>query len=93
MPGKNQAIGRKSFILMGLCLFFRVVALDQDSSAEGCWQARPLLLGIQSWDWFNQNNWRTCTQGWRGRDFPGGPVAKTLHSECRELEFDPWSGN
>ena len=26
-------------------------------------------------------------------DFPAGPVAKTLCSQHRELEFDPWSGN
>ena len=26
-------------------------------------------------------------------DFPGGPVAKTLRSQCRGLRFDPWSGN
>ena len=27
------------------------------------------------------------------RDFPGGPVGKTLHSQCRRPKFDPWSGN
>ena len=27
------------------------------------------------------------------RDFPGGPVGKTLHSQCRGPGFDPWSGN
>ena len=27
------------------------------------------------------------------RDLPGGPEAKTLHSQRRELGFDPWSGN
>ena len=27
------------------------------------------------------------------RDFPGGPVAKTLHSQCRGPWFKPWSGN
>ena len=26
------------------------------------------------------------------RDFPGGPVAKTLSSQCRGPRFDPWSG-
>ena len=26
-------------------------------------------------------------------DFPGGPVAKPLHSESRGPGFDPWSGN
>ena len=27
------------------------------------------------------------------RDFPGGPVTRTLHSQCRGPGFDPWSGN
>ena len=27
------------------------------------------------------------------RDFPGGPVAKTLHFYCRGLRFDLWLGN
>ena len=26
-------------------------------------------------------------------DFPGGPVAKTLHSQCRGPGFNPWLGN
>ena len=27
------------------------------------------------------------------RDSPGGPVAKTLHSQRREPRFNPWSGD
>ena len=27
------------------------------------------------------------------RNFPGGPVAKTSHSQCRRPRFDPWPGN
>ena len=27
------------------------------------------------------------------KDFPSGPVAKTLHSQCRGPGFNPWSGN
>ena len=27
------------------------------------------------------------------RDFPTGPVAKTLNSQCKGPTFDPWSGN
>ena len=26
-------------------------------------------------------------------DFPCSPVAKTVHSQCRGLRFNPWSGN
>ena len=29
----------------------------------------------------------------RFRDFPGGPVVKSLHFQCREHGFHPWSGN
>ena len=29
----------------------------------------------------------------RNRDFPGGPVAKSPHSQGREPGFNPWSGN
>ena len=27
------------------------------------------------------------------QDVPGGPVAKTPHSQCSRTRFDPWSGN
>ena len=27
------------------------------------------------------------------RDFPGGPVIKTLYFHCRGQRFHPWSGN
>ena len=27
------------------------------------------------------------------QNFPGGPVAKTLHSQCRRPGFNRWSGN
>ena len=27
------------------------------------------------------------------RDFPGGPVVKTLHSQFMGLVFNPWLGN
>ena len=27
------------------------------------------------------------------KDFSGGPVAKTPHSQCRRPGFNPWSGN
>ena len=28
----------------------------------------------------------------KSRDFPGGPVVKTLHFQHRGHEFNPWSG-
>ena len=36
-----------------------------------------------------------CCEGskkWGLGDFPGGPVARTPHSQCRRPGFDPWSG-
>ena len=27
------------------------------------------------------------------KEFPGGPVVRTLHFHCRGHRFDPWSGN
>ena len=32
-------------------------------------------------------------QKYQQRDFPGGPVGKTPHCQCRGPRFDPWSGN
>ena len=29
----------------------------------------------------------------RKGDFPGGPVVKTLHPQCRKGKFNPWLGN
>ena len=29
----------------------------------------------------------------KGRNFPGGPVIKTLRFQCRGRRFDPWSEN
>ena len=35
---------------------------------------------------------RYNTQEAMDRDFPGGPVAETICSQCRGPGFDPWSG-
>ena len=34
-----------------------------------------------------------CTSKDIHGDFPGGPVAKTPHFQCRGLGFNSWSGN
>ena len=34
-------------------------------------------------DWFSKLS----------QDFPDGPVAKALYSQCWGPRFDPWSGN
>ena len=41
-----------------------------------------------------ENCWGTYFKNTDSGDFfPGGPVSKTLHSQCRGPGFDPWSGN
>ena len=35
----------------------------------------------------------SVSQKGNSRDFPGGPVAKTPHSQCSGPGFNPWSGN
>ena len=39
------------------------------------------------------NNLNFFAGRWGDGDFPGGPVVKTLRSQCRGLGFDPSSGN
>ena len=34
----------------------------------------------------------SCPKAVLARDFPGGPMAKTLHSQCWGPGFNPWSG-
>ena len=45
--------------------------------------SQECILKSPAYNSQNQLNW----------DFPGGPVAKTLHSQSRESGFNPWSGN
>ena len=47
-----------------------------------------LLLHLVSVVFLEQDPELRC-----GRDFPGGPVAKTPHSQGRGPGFSPWSGN
>ena len=37
--------------------------------------------------------WNTFLKTLNYRDFPGGPMAKTLCSQCRGPGLNPWSGN
>ena len=30
---------------------------------------------------------------WKGKEFPGSPVVRTLHSHCWRPRCNPWSGN
>ena len=55
-----------------------------------CWTPSGQLFTLPT-SWFphlkNGNNNSNC------RDIPGSPVAKTLYSQCRELQIDHWSGS
>ena len=39
----------------------------------------------------NQISTSNTSQDTSERDFPGGPVAETPHSQCRESQSNPWS--
>ena len=54
-----------------------------DHSGRRYW---AVICGLESWWCFTHS--LTANRG-----FPGGPVAKTPHSQCREPRFDPWSAN
>ena len=45
------------------------------------------IIKWQSW------NPRSFLRKYCRRDFPGGPVVKTLRFHCRGHRFDPWLGN
>ena len=46
-----------------------------------------MLLKLNSWKQF------MFLKIYGVRDFPGGPMAKTLLSQRRGFGFDPWLGN
>ena len=76
--------------------FCYLFAIGKWSLKKVCVVYYPLLLSIQSFSW---SDWQGLfTQyvpaaGLGTRNLPGGPVAKTLHSQCRGQGFDHWSGN
>ena len=37
--------------------------------------------------------WAGSHKTWGFWDFPDGPLANTLHSQCKGPKFNPWSGN
>ena len=51
---------------------------------------------LLSWFLFNNSleTWvKKRNKRYKAWDFPGGPVSKTLSSQCRGPRFDPWSRN
>ena len=67
------------------------------SAASLCDTAKLLCSGGAGPDQHSQIFW--CQDSFhssklsRSQDFPGGPVAKTLSSQCKGPGFNPWSGN
>ena len=86
---KNQKstrrwVGHFPFIAIFYCLLWWYPRPQQ----MPCLHTSPLCLGMierfpSLLQCYRKNTW----------DFPGGPVAKTSLSQCREPGFDPWSGN
>ena len=60
---------------------------------ESCYRGRvqPANLKIFIILTFAENVCPPLLQNRSCSDFPGGPVAKTMCSQCREPRFDPWS--
>ena len=52
-------------------------------------QSLQMFMSQLSFHGFDGKSGKTLMEG----DFPGGPVAKTLHSLFRCPGFNPWSGN
>ena len=51
------------------------------------WLGRLTGRGPGSYSWlFHKRIWSLTS---KGRDFPGGPVVKTLRCQCRGRRFDP----
>ena len=43
--------------------------------------------------WPAEESTHSIVKSQEERDFPGGAVDKTPHSQCRGPGFNPWSGN
>ena len=60
-------------------------------------QKQPKYPSINEWIkkiWFIYTmEYYSVIKKERNSDFPSGPVAKTLHTQCRGPGFDPWLGN
>ena len=60
-------------------------------------QKQPKYPSINEWIkkiWFIYTmEYYSVIKKERNSDFSSGPVAKTLHTQCRGPGFDPWLGN
>ena len=76
-----------------LGIYWSFILHMHPSDAQDCKLLKELCLlwspahRVGSW-WAGDIYWE-----WQYVDFPGGPVAKTLSSQCRGPKFHPWSGN
>ena len=53
-------------------------------SKSGCWR---------NIDEARVPEWRESSKNKRTLEFPGSSVVRTLHSQCKKHEFDPWLGS
>ena len=67
-----------------------VIPLPKCCSLRGLWKARLLPTEAKSKEREAKEKYRKADRALKKhcRDFPRGPVAKTLHSQCRGPSFD-----
>ena len=83
-PSLCQCMALDTTTVSFLCVLY-VVAMHWHKMPEGTGEQGP---GLSQWKLFPQWSKKACC-----RDFPGGPVAKTLSSHYRGPRFNPWTGN
>ena len=75
--------------------------LQEITEDRGAWHATWWSMRSQSQTWLSNGTTTSCITNYpktqwlknNNPDFPGGPAAKTLGSQCRGPRLDPWSGN
>ena len=80
--------------------FYRYWSWDTDSlncGDERQFQGEQILAkasrNLSSMHHCGPRGYSPCWEKHPCRDFSGGPLAKTLHSQSRGFQFNPWSGN
>ena len=73
--------------LLGLaCVLLLWIHFERNDSAESLSTTVPQSLLSTNHDHYGRSHFKVTAS-----DFPGGPVTKTPHSQCKGPRLDPWS--